>query len=104
MQALGLGLGTYIHELGQSKIVVGHDFRSYSLSIKQALSKMTDYIAQDLDHEGRVCAICHCNNPRRAQMVKEMLEERCRFQKFEMLEAGGVTTVYANDGGIVVSY
>jgi phosphomannomutase/phosphoglucomutase len=37
VQALGLGLGTYIHELGQSKIVVGHDFRSYSLSIKQAL-------------------------------------------------------------------
>jgi phosphomannomutase/phosphoglucomutase len=38
IQALGLGLGTYIHELGQSKIVVGHDFRSYSLSVKQALS------------------------------------------------------------------
>ncbi|MGH1559651.1 hypothetical protein ACRAWD_22190 [Caulobacter segnis] len=37
MQALGLGLGTYIHELGQSKIVVGHDFRSYSSSIKNAL-------------------------------------------------------------------
>ena len=38
IQALGLGLGTYIHELGQSKIVVGHDYRSYSMSIKQALS------------------------------------------------------------------
>ena len=37
VQALGLGLGTYIHELGQSKIVVGHDFRSYSTSIKNAL-------------------------------------------------------------------
>jgi phosphomannomutase / phosphoglucomutase len=37
IQALGLGLGTYIHELGQSKIVVGHDFRSYSSSIKNAL-------------------------------------------------------------------
>ena len=37
IQALGLGLGTYIHELGQSKIVVGHDFRSYSASIKHAL-------------------------------------------------------------------
>jgi phosphomannomutase/phosphoglucomutase len=37
VQALGLGLATYIHELGQSKIVVGHDFRSYSLSVKQAL-------------------------------------------------------------------
>src|SRR6516225_9008000 len=38
VEALGLGLGTYIHELGQSRIVVGHDFRSYSLSIKQALT------------------------------------------------------------------
>lgn len=38
VQALGLGLGTLIHELGvEPKIVVGHDFRSYSLSVKQAL-------------------------------------------------------------------
>src|SRR6201996_4038918 len=38
VEALGLGLGTYIHELGQAKIVVGHDFRAYSLSVKQALT------------------------------------------------------------------
>jgi len=38
VQALGLGLGTLIHELGvDPKIVTGHDFRSYSLSVKQAL-------------------------------------------------------------------
>ncbi|MDR3513700.1 MAG: phosphomannomutase/phosphoglucomutase [Caulobacteraceae bacterium] len=38
VQALGLGLATYFHELGQSKVAVGHDFRSYSLSVKQALT------------------------------------------------------------------
>ncbi len=38
IQALGLGLATYVHEIGQTpRIVVGHDFRSYSLSVKQAL-------------------------------------------------------------------
>lgn len=38
IQALGLGLGTYLHDIGvQPKVVTGHDFRSYSLSIKQAL-------------------------------------------------------------------
>jgi phosphomannomutase/phosphoglucomutase len=38
IEALGLGLGTYIHEMGVApKIVTGHDYRSYSLSIKQAL-------------------------------------------------------------------
>jgi phosphomannomutase/phosphoglucomutase len=39
IQALGLGLGTYIHEIGvQPRVVVGHDYRSYSISVKQALS------------------------------------------------------------------
>ena len=37
VQALGLGLGTYFAERGERRVVVGHDFRSYSLSIKQAL-------------------------------------------------------------------
>lgn len=38
IEALGLGLGTYFQDLGQRRVVVGHDYRSYSLSIKQALS------------------------------------------------------------------
>lgn len=38
VQALGEGLGTLMHERGvDRKIAVGHDFRHYSLSIKQAL-------------------------------------------------------------------
>ncbi len=39
VQALGLGLGTLVHEFGVApRIVVGHDFRFYSQSIKQALT------------------------------------------------------------------
>ncbi len=39
MQALGLGLGTLLHEFGvRPEIVTGHDFRSYSSSIKYALA------------------------------------------------------------------
>ena len=38
LEALGLGLGTLFHEYGKSRVAVGHDFRSYSLSVKQALS------------------------------------------------------------------
>ncbi|QKV18698.1 phosphomannomutase/phosphoglucomutase [Oricola thermophila] len=40
VQALGMGLGTLIRRLGAGpRIVVGHDFRSYSLSIKLALAQ-----------------------------------------------------------------
>jgi phosphomannomutase / phosphoglucomutase len=39
VQALGLGLGTLLHEMGvKPEIVTGHDFRSYSSSIKYALT------------------------------------------------------------------
>jgi phosphomannomutase/phosphoglucomutase len=39
VQALGLGLGTLIHELGVApQIVTGHDFRAYSASVKTALT------------------------------------------------------------------
>jgi len=38
VQALGLGLATLIQDMGvKPRIVVGHDYRAYSLSIKQAL-------------------------------------------------------------------
>jgi len=38
VEALGLGLGTLVHELGvKPRFVTGHDFRSYSASIKMAL-------------------------------------------------------------------
>src|SRR5262245_39532510 len=38
VQALGLGLGTLIHELGVApQVVTGHDFRGYSASVKMAL-------------------------------------------------------------------
>src|ERR671915_2305264 len=38
VQALGMGLGTLIHQLGvKPEIVTGHDFRAYSASIKMAL-------------------------------------------------------------------
>jgi phosphomannomutase/phosphoglucomutase len=35
--ALGLGLGTYLHERAAADVVTGHDYRSYSAAIKAAL-------------------------------------------------------------------
>ena len=75
-----------------------------TLSMKQALSKMVDHMANDPAHAGRVLAICHCNCLDRAFQVKAMAEQRCKFAHILILEAGGTTSVYANDGGIVTAY
>jgi len=38
VQALGMGLGTLLHELGtKPEVVTGHDFRAYSMAVKIAL-------------------------------------------------------------------
>ena len=75
-----------------------------TLSMKQALSKMVDHMANAPAHAGRVLAICHCNCLDRAFQVKAMAEQRCKFAHILILEAGGITSVYANDGGIVTAY
>lgn len=75
-----------------------------ALSVKQALGKLVDRIVQDVDHVGRTLYITHCNNRERAMQVKEWIEAKCSFARILLTEAGGITTVYANDGGIVVAY
>jgi phosphomannomutase / phosphoglucomutase len=40
VQALGMGLGTLLHERGvEPQVVTGHDYRSYSMAIKLALTQ-----------------------------------------------------------------
>ena len=48
VQALGIGLGTLIREMGvKPEIVTGHDFRGYSASVKTAL--VSGLLADRLD-------------------------------------------------------
>ena len=75
-----------------------------ALTIKQALTKMVDKIAADAAHVGRTLAICHCNCLERAFQVKAMVEAKCKFAHIVITEAGGITSVYAYDGGIVIAY
>ena len=75
-----------------------------ALTVKQALKKMVDHMAGDPDHQGKDLVLSHCNCLERAFQVKAMVEEKCRFASIQVVEAGGITTVYADDGGIVAAY
>ena len=65
---------------------------------------MVEKAAADPDHEGRPLVISHVNCLERAFQVKSMVESKCRFSGVSVTDAGGITTVYANDGGIVMAY
>lgn len=75
-----------------------------ALSVKQALAKMVSRIAADPTHRGKLLTMVHCNNVERAIYVRDLLLKSCHFRDILISDARGITTVYANDGGIMVAY
>lgn len=72
--------------------------------INKALMKMVDAIVNDAQHvENKTLAISHCNCPEPAEMVKEALLERLAVQDVFVLDTQGVSSMYANDGGIIIA-
>lgn len=73
--------------------------------MERALLKMIQYIENDVkDAATKICGISHCNNLERANFVKKEIMKRIPFKDCFIAEMAGVSTLYANDGGIIVSY
>lgn len=72
--------------------------------MNKALVKMVDYIVERTsDSANRVLAISHCNCKDRAEMVKEAILQRIEVKDVCLLDTAGVSSMYANDGGIIVA-
>lgn len=78
-----------------------------ALSVKQALSKLADAAADRAKKYGikdRTLVISHCNCPDRAIYMRNLLFKKLPFDKVEIIRTGGISTVYAGDGGVVVAF
>ena len=72
--------------------------------MNKALVKMVDFIIQKTtDSENKVLAISHCNCPERAEILKEAILERMKLKDIIILDTQGVSSMYANDGGVIVA-
>ncbi len=71
--------------------------------MKRALVKMADLIRQEaVDPGSKVLAISHCNCLERAREVERLLLERFPVKASFIVDTAGISTMYANDGGIIV--
>lgn len=71
--------------------------------INKALVRMVEMAAESAQHtEKKEIAVSYVNCPERGQMVVDALKERIPAKNYILVEAGGLTTTYANNGGIVV--
>lgn len=72
--------------------------------INKALKKMVDVVVGELkDAENKILGISHCNCPERAEAVRKMIEEKVKVKDIMILDTRGVSSMYANDGGVIIA-
>lgn len=73
--------------------------------IVKALILMAKAIEQDvLRPQERILGIAHCNNYERALLVKDEILKRIPFKDCFIVDTAGVSSMYANEGGIITAY
>lgn len=78
---------------------------SQTRGIKKALKKLVDEaVSRVKNPEERILSITHCNCLERAMELKDELMSRIPFKEAEIIDARGVSTLYACDGGVIVSF
>ena len=71
--------------------------------INKALVKLVDYVVErTVDSANRILAISHCNCRDRAEIVRDAILARMKVKDVILLDTAGVSTMYANDGGVIV--
>ena len=69
----------------------------------RAIDKMVDDMLQVTLHtDKKTLAISHCNAPATAERVKEAVLKKANFKEVKIINTRGVSSMYANDGGIIM--
>lgn len=72
---------------------------------KKAFNRLIDVIGeQGVRLEEKILAISHCNCLDKALRFKEEVAKKHNFKDIVIFETHGISTVYANDGGLIVSF
>ena len=71
--------------------------------MNQTIDKMTKCVMDvTTDCENKILAISHCNCPERALSLKKKMESMAKFKDIFIIDTRGVSTMYANDGGVIL--
>lgn len=73
--------------------------RGMSKALDKMVSSMLEVTKNCSD---KILAISHCNCEERAYLLKAKLEKAADFKKIFIVDTAGVSSMYANDGGIIM--
>lgn len=78
--------------------------KSQGIGIRKALVKMTEIVASEIENpEEKRLMITHVNCYERACVVRDLILKKVPFKEALIVDAAGVSTTYAGNGGIVVT-
>ena len=78
--------------------------KGQAIGINKALAKMADCIVGDVENpEERTLMITHCNCLERAAFMRGLMEKRASYRSVLIMDTAGVSSMYANDGGVIVT-
>ena len=75
-----------------------------AIGIKKALARMADMVVEKMEKtEERILMISHCNNLKRAETVRDLILKKVRLKEVKILDTAGISSLYAADGGVIVT-
>lgn len=78
--------------------------RGQSVGMKKALRRMAELILEEAGNtKQRTLMITHCNAPERAESLRKLLMEKAEFKSCLIMDTRGVSSMYANDGGVIAT-
>lgn len=78
--------------------------RGQAVGLKKALARMAGLVADEIKNpQDKYLMISHCNNPEKAILVRDMILEKAAFAGSYVLDTAGISSMYANDGGIIIA-
>ena len=81
-----------------------HDVEICQSFAKRNREKMAEIILEEVgDAQHRTLMITHCNAPDRAETIKKLLTDKVQFRDCLIMDTRGVSSMYANDGGVIVT-
>jgi len=72
---------------------------------ERAFKRFIDIIGEEgSNFEKKILGIAHCNCLQRALSLKEYIKNKYNFKDIIVAEMSGITTTYADNGGIVIAF
>ena len=89
---------------GNGEIESRHIVRGYKAAMKKFIATIQELSEKKLSERGTL-VLSHCNCAEVAEELKRAILEKCsKISDVVLVPTGGISTIYANEGGLVVAF